>query len=200
MTKREKRFLWRSVRVASVIGAATYFILSICCLILKDAEGKEVESAEVANYTFEITSTPQITKAPEMETSYQSIIYSYDWDAEEIYLLSKIAMAEAGNQDTEGKALVMLVVLNRVRGDNEFPNTIGEVIYQPKQFSPVLEGKFESVEPDDDCWKALDLVMSGWDESQGALYFESKSESTWHENNLKFLFAHQDHYFYTERD
>lgn len=108
-------------------------------------------------------------------------------------------MAEAGNQDIEGKALVMLVVLNRVWVD-EFPNSIEDVIYQPRQFSPVLEGTFDSVEPDEDCWDALEMVMSGWDESQGALYFESKSNSTWHEDNLKFLFKHQDHYFYTERD
>lgn len=110
------------------------------------------------------------------------------------------AMAEAGNQDTEGKTLVMRVVLSRVGGDNEFPNTIREVIYQPRQFSPVLEGKFEDAEPNEDCWKALALIESGWDESYGALYFESKSDSTWHEINLRFLFKHQDHYFYTEKE
>lgn len=116
------------------------------------------------------------------------------------YLLAKIAMAEAESEDTEGKALVMLVVLNRVWDDEEFPDTIKEVIYQPGQFSPISNGRFDKVEPDADCWAALDLITVGkWDESYGATYFESKSESTWHSENLDFLFQHGKHYFYKDR-
>lgn len=114
------------------------------------------------------------------------------------YLLAKIAMAEAEGEDIEGKALVMLVVLNRVQS-NEFPNTIEAVICQPKQFSPITDGRFDKVEPNDDCWKALTMIKrKNWDESMGATYFESKSKSTWHSENLKFLFQHGNHYFYKE--
>lgn len=135
-----------------------------------------------------------------IESPYRSVIASMDLDAEESYLLAKIAMAEAEGEDTEGKALVMLVVLNRVL-DDEFPDTIEEVIYQPGQFSPVSNGRFEKVEPDTDCWAALDLIMlDKWDESCGAIYFESKSESTWHSENLIFLYRHGKHYFYTNRE
>lgn len=118
---------------------------------------------------------------------------------DERYLLAKIAMAEAESEDIEGKALVMLVVLNRVKAD-VFPNTIEEVIYQPRQFSPVASGRFERMEPNEDCWKALSMIEeNGWDESMGATYFESKSDSTWHSENLHFLFKHGGHYFYSER-
>ena len=116
-------------------------------------------------------------------------------------MLAKLAMAEAESEDTEGKALVMLVVLNRVWDDEEFPDTIEEVIYQPGQFSPISNGRFDRVEPDADCWAALDLIMQDkWDESHGATYFESKSESTWHSENLTFLFRHGKHYFYTDKE
>ncbi len=143
----------------------------------------------------EIAPTEKTTEVP-----YQSLVASMDWDAEESYLLAKIAMAEAESEDTEGKALVMLVVLNRVWDDEEFPDTIEEVIYQPGQFSPISNGRFDEVEPDEDCWAALDLIMVGkWDESYGATYFESKSDSTWHSENLVFLFQHGKHYFYTGR-
>lgn len=132
---------------------------------------------------------------------YQSTVASLDWSAEESYLLAKLAMAEAESEDTEGKALVMLVVLNRVWDDEEFPDTIEEVIYQPGQFSPISNGRFDRVEPDADCWAALDLIMQDkWDESYGATYFESKSESTWHSENLTFLFRHGKHYFYTDKE
>lgn len=119
---------------------------------------------------------------------------------EDSYLLAKIAMAEAESEDTEGKALVMLVVLNRVKAGG-FPDSVEEVIYQARQFSPVASGRFDRVEPDADCWQALSLIEEdGWDESMGATYFESESESTWHEENLEFLFRHGNHYFYTDKE
>lgn len=119
---------------------------------------------------------------------------------EDSYLLAKIAMAEAESEDTEGKALVMLVVLNRVKAGG-FPDSVEEVIYQARQFSPVASGRFDRVEPDADCWLALSLIeVDGWDESMGATYFESESESTWHEEHLEFLFQHGNHYFYTDKE
>lgn len=114
------------------------------------------------------------------------------------YLLAKIAMAEAEGEDVEGKMLVIRVVLNRVASD-EFPDTIEEVIYQDGQFTPITNGRFDSVEPDSECWKAVCLVtLDGWDESDGALYFESASASTWHRDNLQYLFQHGNHIFYTD--
>lgn len=133
-----------------------------------------------------------------VEVSSQSVIDALDLKQEDLYLLAKIAMAEAEEEDTEGKALVMLVVLNRI-ADNEFPDTVEKVIYQPGQFTPVSDGRFDVVEPDADCWKALDLVMTEkWDASCGATYFESESESTWHRENLDFLFEHGRLYFYID--
>lgn len=142
-----------------------------------------------------------IADTPEPTTkAAASMVKSRDWDADESYLLAKLAMAEAEGEDTEGKALVILVVLNRVWSD-EFPDSISKVIYQNNQFSPVSNGRFDSVEPNADCYKALEMVrIDGWDESQGALYFERESASTWHKDNLKFLFQHGNHIFYTDKE
>ena len=130
------------------------------------------------------------------ETNFHSIM-SCDWDADDSYLLAKIAMAEAEGEDTEGKAYVIMVVLNRMLSD-EFPDTIEGVIFQDNQFSPVSNGRFDSVEPNDDCWSALDMVqIDKWDKSQGALYFEScQSDDNWHSRNLEYLFTHGKHRFY----
>lgn len=124
-----------------------------------------------------------------------------DFDASDAYLLEKIAMAEAESEDTEGKALVMLVVLNRV-WDARFPDTIEEVIMQDGAFTPVNNGRYDKVEPDADCMKAMELItVEHWDESQGALYFEKASgESTWHSRNLQKLCTHGAHTFYTEKE
>lgn len=192
MTRKQINSLRRKVRMGAVIGAAIYLAVGTTSF------GKDNSSIEAsATPTQQPVSIPQETSKATVQEE-RIITYTYDTvDAYDSYLLAKIAMAEAGNQDTEGKALVMLVVLNRAWGDNEFPDTVEDVIYDDGQFSPVLEGKFEQTIPNKDCWDALEMVMQGWDESKGALYFESKSSSTWHEDNLKFLFKHQDHYFYT---
>lgn len=142
------------------------------------------------------TKEPEITKEPVIETANNSLIQSKDWDANDSYLLAKIAMAEAEGEDVEGKALVILVVLNRVWTD-EFPDTIHDVIYQKSQFSPIANGRFDRVEPDKECYEALEMVMLGWDESNGALYFESeKSADNWHSRHLDYLFTHGGHRFY----
>ena len=61
--------------------------------------------------------------------------------------------------------------------------------------------RYYTVEPNADCWAALEMVESGWDESQGALYFERNAEKeTWHSKNLIELFVHGKHTFYTEED
>lgn len=119
---------------------------------------------------------------------------------EEECLLLKIAMAEAEGEGTEGKALVILTVLNRVRS-GQFPDTIAEVISAPGAFSSYRNGRYDRVEPDDGCRAALELVQGGWDQSQGAQYFErtpKRGQSTWHSRNLEKLFIHGNHTFYKE--
>lgn len=121
---------------------------------------------------------------------------SREWSAEESVMLVKIAMSEAESEGVEGKALVMCVVLNRVHSSG-FPGTVEEVIFQPRQFPPVSEGgRYYTTEPDGECYEALELVEGGWDESVGALYFESCDGDSWHSDNLEFLYQLGNHKFY----
>lgn len=125
-------------------------------------------------------------------------IGSLDFDSDDAYLLARIAMAEAESESTETKALVILTVLNRVWSP-QFPGTIEKVIFQDKQFTPISNGRWDRVEPDADCYKALDLIYSGWNESQGALYFETTTDKeTWHNTKLYKLFESGAISFYTE--
>lgn len=120
------------------------------------------------------------------------------FNEEDECLLAKIAMAEAEGESTEGKAMVIMVVLNRVES-KDFPDSIMDVIFDDGEFSPVKEGgRFYTTEPDGDCWEALDLVRYGWDESEGALYFEAvyNGEDTWHSRNLEYIKTVGNHNFY----
>lgn len=155
---------------------------------------KAAEQAEEQSYYNAIL---QSTETPVPTTT--ATIGSLDWDADDSYRLAKIAMAEAEGEDTEGKALVILVVLNRVWSD-DFPDTIEGVITEDTQFAAYENGRYDRVEPDADCYRALEMVqVEHWDESRGATYFErTTDETTWHNTALKKLFTHGNHTFYTE--
>ncbi len=203
----KRRRLLRSAKLAMIVVATAYTSIGIS-LFMADAGKREMQEpvVDVATVTGPNIQEPSGTGAC-MEVNIQvqesEIIHSLDWGAEDSYLLAKLAMAEAEGEDTKGKALVMLVVLNRVWSEG-FPNTIEDVILEEHngvhQFSVTQEGgRWYTVEPDEDCYNALELItLEHWDESEGALYFESRSDSTWHQNNLQFLFKHGKHYFYKE--
>ncbi|MBR4489900.1 cell wall hydrolase [bacterium] len=127
----------------------------------------------------------------ETETFFNEPVRSFT--EEEKYVLKKIAMAEAEGESTVGKALVMLVVLNRA-DDPGFPDTVREVVFEEGQFSSL--DRYGELEPNEDCEEALLLIENGWDESEGALYFESCRGESWHSRNLTFLFREGGHRFY----
>lgn len=115
---------------------------------------------------------------------------------EEKQLLLKLGMAERGSTGcVECTALVMNTVLNRL-SDERFPSSIQRIIYAQDQFTPVMDGSFEKAQPNDLCREALEMVIKGWDESQGALYYEWCEGESWHSKNLNLLFQHCDTRFY----
>lgn len=115
---------------------------------------------------------------------------------EEKNMLLKLGMAERGSSEcTECIALVMRTVLNRVES-GRFGSSIRSVIFSQDQFTPVMDGTYDSAEPNQQCQEALDLVICGWDESQGALFYEWCEGESWHSKNLHLLFQHCDTRFY----
>ncbi len=124
-------------------------------------------------------------------------------DADYIALL-KIVEAEASGEDIMGRMLVANVVMNRVRS-SKFPNSVEAVVYQREggkaQFSPVATGKIDRVTVSEGTIEAVERVLCGEDESQGALYFVSRTYASpenlqWFERNLTMLFAYHGHEFY----
>lgn len=92
---------------------------------------------------------------------------------DEILLLAAIIQCEAGNECYEGQVAVGAVVMNRVRS-SRYPNTISEVIYAPKQFSPVASGLLASVlanGPKESCIQAAQEAVNGVDNTNGAKNF-----------------------------
>lgn len=138
----------------------------------------------------------QPTTIPTEPETQPTAAPAYTFTEEEERLLLKIGMAERGDTGcTECIALVMRTVLNRVES-SRFPSTIKGVIYAQDQFTPVMDGTFESAVPGERCREALEMIKAGWDESQGALYYEWCQGESWHSRNLKLLLQHCDTRFY----
>lgn len=119
--------------------------------------------------------------------------------------LLRIVEAEAGGEDKMGKMLVANVILNRVANEN-FPDTISEVIFQSHngvtQFSPISDGRFFTVKISQETVEAVNTVLEGEDNSQGALYFAARqaanpSKMHWFDTHLTRLFAYGGHEFFS---
>ncbi len=118
--------------------------------------------------------------------------------------LLRIVEAEAGGEDQNGKLLVANVVLNRVNSES-FPDTVWEVVMQKEQgiaqFSPIVDGRYQSVTVSEDTKEAVERALYGEDISQGALYFcaREKADSKkvqWFDRKLTRLFAYGHHEFF----
>lgn len=197
-----KNLVWHIIIITIIM------IIALCNMPRVIAE-KENTSKSVSESYSNKTTTPYVSnlvtfepqteeESSEVEVDYYpEFTYSKDWSAQESYLLARIAMAEAEGCNTQTKTLIIMCVLNRVWSD-EFPDTIEEVIFQENQFSPIDNGRWDRVEPNEDCYEAVKVVMEAkYDYSGGATYFENcADEDNWHSRNLEFLYESEGIRFY----
>ena len=186
----------RRIRLLAVDASMIFLALTVRDVTQMDSIRHEQLEVPAVSYVescnLRVEYEPECKEDEEPESGENTLAIS---EADQDILL-KVSMAEAEGESTEGKALVMRVVLNRVAND-EFPDSIEEVVMEENQFSVTREdGRFYTVVPSEDCHLALEMVLHGWDESQGALYFESENKAGWHSRNLEYLFPLGGHRFY----
>lgn len=196
-----KNLVWHIIIITIIM------IIALCNMprVIAEKEDTSKVSESYSNKTTTPYVSNLVTFEPQTEEElseaevdyYPEFTYSKDWSAKESYLLARIAMAEAEGCNTQTKTLIIMCVLNRVWSD-EFPNTIEEVIFQENQFSPIDNGRWDRVEPNEDCYEAVKVVMEAkYDYSGGATYFENcADEDNWHSRNLEFLYESEGIRFY----
>lgn len=113
---------------------------------------------------------------------------------EDLYWLSRAIYSESGNQPMAGRIAVGTVILNRVE-DPTFPDTIKEVIFAPRQFSPVSNGTIY-LTPDEDSVIAAKLCLDGAREAEECLYFNVTSMVSWADRSRTYVCTIGDHNFY----
>ncbi len=92
------------------------------------------------------------------------------------YLLANLIYCEAGGEPYAGKLAVGSVVINRLLS-NVFPNTLTGVIYQHKQFAPVLDGHLALALANNKanaaCYQAADEAMAGMNNVGTRVFFRT---------------------------
>ena len=122
-----------------------------------------------------------------------------NYDADEVYWLSRIISAEAGGEPFLGQLAVGNVVMNRVRS-SAYPNTIYGVIFDRKhgtQFTPAASGTIYR-QPTEQAVIAAKLCLEGYSLSEEILFFYNPriATSSWIAKNRPYAFTIGNHKFY----
>ena len=173
-----------------------FFLLLLLTACSVSPSAEETEAPKTLPSVLPETTAIPVTVPTESETVPTVPEPVVNLTEEEKTMLLKIGMAERGNAGcTECIALVMRTILNRVEADR-FGSSVRSVLFAPEQFTPVMDGSYDTAEPNERCHEALEMVIYGWDESQGAFFYEWCEGESWHSKNLHLLFQHCDVRFY----
>lgn len=119
-------------------------------------------------------------------------LHNQTYTQEEIEMLAKLVHGEARGESFEGKVAVAAVVFNRLKSP-EFPNTVREVIFQPRAFTAIDDGQY-FLTPDAESYKAVYLAIRGWDPTDGALFYFNPDTATsswiWSRPQIKKIDQH----------
>ncbi|MFV8830531.1 cell wall hydrolase [Alkalihalobacterium sp. APHAB7] len=101
----------------------------------------------------------------------------YNLSKKDLDLLARIVRAEAQTEPFEGKVAVADVVLNRLESP-QFPDTIKEVIYQPRQFQPVSNGQINKPADQESIEAVVAALTDMRNISQDSLFFYNPDIAT----------------------
>lgn len=122
-----------------------------------------------------------------------------NYDAGDLYWLSRIISAESRGESLDGKIAVGNVVLNRV-ASSDFPNTIYDVIFDGRwggQFEPVRNGTIYN-DPTEESIYAAKLCLEGANVVGDCLYFlaPALAQNFWVPQNREYVATIGCHEFY----
>lgn len=117
-------------------------------------------------------------------------------------ILERIVEAESGDQTIKGRQMVANVILNRMKSE-KFPNTVREIVFASRQFSPVSNGSYYRVKVSARTKKAVEKALKEKDNTNGALYFmyragSDSSNVSWFDRELTKICEYGCHEFFAK--
>ncbi len=98
------------------------------------------------------------------------------YSEQDLQLMANAVYGEARGEPYEGQVAVAAVILNRLES-SEFPNTISDIIFQPRAFTAVADGQIW-LTPNERAMEAVLDAMNGWDPTENALYYFNPETAT----------------------
>lgn len=111
-------------------------------------------------------------------------------------LMMKVATAEGEDQGEDGMWLILSVIMNRVE-DPDYPDNIHDVIYQPYQFTSILDKRAEEAEPTEACEMAMVRIEEG-EIAPEIIAFDLKDAGIL-EKYFEPVFDYRDHRFFVKK-
>lgn len=161
MKKKNKEVL---ADCALALVAAAMFGTALGCVIVTKDEcsllRRQVGQAilEVSNIQTAQEDEMYRLEQAEQERMKENVEANNQKYAAEIEILARCVEAEAGNQPIEVKRAVISVILNRV-DDDDWPDSISEVIADPYEFATYWNGRMDEATPATSTYEAIALEM-----------------------------------------
>lgn len=126
-------------------------------------------------------------------------LFAQEYNQEELDCLAQNIYFEARNQETIGMVAVGEVTLNRV-ASSKYPNTICEVVWEPKQFSWTHDGKSDKMKNKKARQKAYLIAYAvlhiDYNLTNGATHYHAiYVDPFWADENYRITQV-EDHVFY----
>lgn len=165
------------------IGLAIVFILVGIILALKDKSyaGEFEVKEEPKKEPVKVEYVYKTKEEPKIE-------YVIDVTKEDMELMARVVMSEASILHMDAKQAVAQVIVNRVL-DDEFPDTVREVIEEPYQFSTQDNGR-----PDMECYLAVEGALLYEAFPRDMLWFRTDRPHEW-----GYEYAHIGNTYFTTR-
>ncbi|MDQ0205896.1 spore cortex-lytic enzyme [Alkalicoccobacillus murimartini] len=126
---------------------------------------------------------PTVEKANNVPSGYSD---------NDIRLMAQAVYGEARGEPYVGQVAVAAVIINRINSAT-FPNTVSEVIYEPRAFTAVADGQIYN-EPDETARKAVIDALNGQDPTGNAIYYfnpvTATSDWIWSREQIKRIGKH----------
>lgn len=159
--------------IGGMVLALMFGISLGAVIICKDesrAMKQKVGQALVEVGTMQEAQEEELQRLEKLEEQQKNVEENNRRYAAELEVLARCVEAEAGNQSIDVKRAVVSVILNRV-DDEDWPDTISEVIADPYEFATYWNGAMDEVTPSTSTYEAIALEMETRS-YQGLYYFD----------------------------
>lgn len=191
---RRRRIL--NILCTALIGAAAASAGAVWWIWPKSEPGK------ITTVDFEyirLIEQRENTEPPVKEAEIGSIERTHDiqlMTREDRDLMMRVATAEGEDQGEDGMWLILSVIMNRVE-DPDYPDNIHDVIYQPYQFTSILDKRAEEAEPTEACEMAMVRIEEG-EIAPEIIAFDLKDAGIL-EKYFEPVFDYRDHSFFVKK-